>query len=389
MTDSTSAAQSSTEDGWKNPPLNKPAAIMFGLTTGLMLTVFPWYALTHHFSIGAWITCLVFLYASGLSITAGYHRLWSHRAYKAHWSVRVFFMLFGAQALQNSIVIWASMHRVHHREVDDEEHDPYSIRRGLWFSHMGWMLHDYPSAALELSNAKDLEKDPIVMFQDKHYLGIALFMNIALPLLVGACFGDAWGTLMLAGLLRLVLNHHFTFFINSLAHYWGRRPYTIENTARDNDFLAFFTYGEGYHNFHHLFQWDYRNGVRWWQWDPTKWLIGTLSAVGLTSDLRRTPEFQIQRARLQRQLEEAQERMAQAPATGRFAELQRLLETETQHFSATLAEWARLQQEKFEHAKQQLTTQWETSEVRRRIQALEEALRMQQQRVRLLNLQLA
>ena len=263
--------------------------------------------------------------------------------------------------------------------------DPYSARRGLWYSHLGWMLRDEPSHRVEENVARDLRDDPIVQFQHKHYLGISLFMNIGLPLLVGWASGDPWGTLVLAGLVRLVVNHHFTFFINSLAHFWGRQPYTTANTARDNDFLALLTYGEGYHNFHHLFQWDYRNGVRWWQWDPTKWLIASASWVGLASGLRRTPEFQIQRAKCQRQFDRAQERLAAAEAGNRLAHLQLLLEQELQSFSVTMSEWTRLQQEKFEHAKQQLSEHWETSEVRRRMRALEEALRQQHQRVRLLS----
>ncbi|EIT71015.1 Fatty acid desaturase [Hydrocarboniphaga effusa AP103] len=375
--------------GGAKPPYNWPAIVMFGLTTGLMLTVLPLYAWHHDFSAAAWVWFAVFLYFSGLSITGGYHRLWSHKAYQAHWGLRLFYAAFGAQALQNSVLVWASMHRVHHREVDHETLDPYSSRRGLWYSHMGWMLRDEQSHKLDFGNVRDLEKDPIVAFQHKHYLGVALFMNIAVPLLAGWATGDPWGTLVLAGLVRLVVNHHFTFLINSLAHFWGRQPYTTENSARDNDFLAVLTYGEGYHNFHHLFQWDYRNGIRWWQWDPTKWLIASMSWLGLASNLRRTPEFQIQRAKLQRHFEKARERLAKAESGDRVAHLQLLLEHELQSFSATLSEWARLQQEKFEHAKQQLTEHWETSEVRRRIQHLEDSLRQQQKRVRLLSLQVA
>lgn len=366
---------------------NWPALIMFSLSSTLILTVFPWYAWTREFSAGAWLFFVLVMGMTGLSITGGYHRLWSHRAYQAHWSLRLFYMLFGAMALQNSILIWGSMHRVHHRHVDDVEHDPYSIRRGLWFAHMGWMLRDYKSARLDFSNAQDLQRDPIVMFQHRHYLALALGMNIGFPLLVGWLFGDAWGFLLLGGLLRLVLNHHFTFFINSLAHWWGRRPYTTENTARDNDLIALFTYGEGYHNFHHLFQWDYRNGVRWWQYDPTKWFIAGCSALGLAWDLKRAPEFKIQRAMLQCQFEHARARLQTCKNPGRLAVLQKLLEQELEAFSATLNDWAHLQGERIDTARKQLAGQWEHSEVRRRLQGLEKALRLQRQRVRLLRLQ--
>src|SRR5262249_53937115 len=158
------------------------------------------------------------LVASGISITAGYHRLWSHRAYEAHPALRMFFMLFGAMAIQNSIYIWAAGHRPHHRFVDDIDRDPYSIRRGMWFSHMAWMLSRYESGEPDFKYVKDLERDPIVMFQHRHYVPIVLAMNIVLPVLVGWLSGDVFGTVLLAGLLRLVINHHVTFFINSLAH---------------------------------------------------------------------------------------------------------------------------------------------------------------------------
>ena len=107
-----------------------------------------------------------------------------------------------------------------------------------------------------------------------------LSTNFGLPLLMGWLCGDLWGVFLLAGVLRLVVSHHFTFFINSLAHMWGTQPYTDRNTARDNGALAVLTFGEGYHNFHHLYGSDYRNGVRWWQWDPTKWLIRSLAGSG-------------------------------------------------------------------------------------------------------------
>jgi stearoyl-CoA desaturase (delta-9 desaturase) len=362
---------------------------MFSVSTLLALTVLPWYALTHSLSGGAWIFFVVMMYATGMSITGGYHRLWSHRAYEAHWSLRLFYMLFGAMAFQNSVLIWASLHRVHHKNVDHVEDDPYSIKRGFWFAHMGWMLRNYPSGVPDFSNVGDLERDPMLSFQHRHYVGIALGMNLIVPLLVGWACGDPWGFLMLGGVLRLFVNHHFTFFINSLAHYWGRRPYTVANSARDNDLIALFTYGEGYHNFHHLFQWDYRNGVRWWQFDVTKWMISALSWVGLTRNLKRVPEFKIQRAMLERQFAQARERLESCENPKRLAVLQSLLQHELDAFTATIAEWSHLQSERLDAARKQLASQWDHSDMRRRLRALEESLRLQRQRVRLLRLQTA
>lgn len=359
----------------------------------MLLTLLPLYAWQHDFSGAAWTWFFIFLFASGLSITAGYHRLWAHRAYEARLPLRIFYMLFGAQALQNSILIWTSMHRVHHKCVDHVDQDPYSIKRGFLYAHMGWMLRDYPCHALDFSNVPDLQRDAVVMFQHRHYLGLALFMNIAVPGLVGLVYGEPGAFLLLAGLLRLVLNHHLTFFINSIAHIWGRRPYTEENSARDNDLVALFTYGEGYHNYHHQFSWDYRNGVRWWHIDLTKWWIATWSWVGQARNLRRVPEFRIRRAMLERQFERARKKLEKAAPTTRMEAMRKLLEQEMETFKVTVNEWTRLQSEKIETASRQVidrvVERWEHSEARRRLQLLEETLQQQYQRVRLLQLQTA
>lgn len=387
------------------PPINWPAAIMFPVTTLPVLTVLPWYLATHEVSAAPWLWAFVLLWLNGLGITAGYHRLWAHRSYSAHPALKWFFALFGGMAVQNSILIWASMHRVHHKHVDHLDHDPYSAKRGFWYSHMGWMLRNYPSSQLDYSNAKDLLADPVVMFQHRHYNCFAFGSNLLIPIALGLAYGEVWSFVLIAGFLRLVVNHHVTFFINSLAHMWGRQPYTTTNTARDNDFLALLTYGEGYHNYHHLFQMDYRNGIRWWHFDPTKWLISACSVVGLTKDLKRVPNFKIQRAMLQAQFERAREKLARAQShPSRLAELQLLLETEWQQFSATVAEWSKLQGEKLDAAKlqmservheaqHQLQERWEASELRQRLvaveRALEHALVLQRERVALLRMQMA
>jgi len=361
---------------------------MFIVTTAMALTWLPGYAWFFDFSGGAWAFFVVLMYATGMSITGGYHRLWAHRAYEAHWTLRLFYMLFGAMALQNSVLVWASTHRRHHQHVDDVEHDPYSINRGLWSAHIGWMLRDYPSGKLDFSNSPDLLADPIVMFQHRHYLGLALGMNFIFPIAVGMVFGDPWGFLLLGGLLRLVVNHHLTFFINSLAHFWGRRPYTADNTARDNDVLALFTYGEGYHNFHHLFQWDYRNGVRWWQFDPTKWLIAGCEWLGLAGKLKRVPEFKIRSAMLETAFARAHEYLEQSRHP-RLEELKKRFEREREAFAATLAEWRALQSNKFEAAKKQIADRWEHSDMHRKLIELERSLHEQYARVRALRFQTA
>jgi stearoyl-CoA desaturase (Delta-9 desaturase) len=366
-------------------------ALLFALTFAAALTLVPWYGLTHGFSAASWTCCVLFAAANGMAITAGYHRLWAHRTYEAHWTLRVMYLVFGTMALQNSVFCWCSGHRAHHLNVDDEERDPYSARRGFWFSHIGWMLREYPSGNFDFSNIADLKKDPMLAFQHRYYVPLALATNLGLPLAAGVLFHDVWGMLLLAGVLRLVWSHHVTFFINSLAHMWGSRPYSEDYSARDNGLIAVITYGEGYHNFHHSFAHDYRNGVRWWQWDPTKWLIATLRPLGLTRRLKRTPLFQIQRTLLAMQFQRAQARLAQHPpaAASHIEQLRTRLAHEYESFLAALADWARVKEQWFGEKKRAVLEQWEQVDLQRRLRDIERRLSLQLRRMRLLQAQLA
>lgn len=363
-------------------PINWPAAIMFTVTTLVTLVAVPWYGISVGYSLAAWVAYIALTVMTELAITAGYHRLWSHNTYKAHWSLRLYYAIFGAMALQNTVLDWCSGHRTHHRHVDDVDKDPYSAKRGLWFSHMGWMLRNYESSAsITFDNVKNLQKDPIVMWQYKYYLPIALGLNIAIPAALGIIFNDFWGMILLAGFLRIVTAHHFTFFINSIVHKWGKQPYTDENTARDNAFFAILTHGEGYHNFHHIFQNDYRNGVRWWQYDPTKWFIAVASWLGLATDLKRVSNFKIQRAKVQMQFKRAQAQLSQSAQKELWEEM---LEQEYEQFRANLAEWTELQAGKYQEARRNLLEKWENVALHTRFKELEYSLKMQQKRLKLL-----
>ena len=370
-------------DSREHAPIDWITTILFSTTFVAAMVAVPLYGAFFGYSPASWIWFGIFLAATGLSITAGYHRLWSHRTYEAHWSVRLFFMVFGAMAIQNSIYIWAAGHRPHHRFVDDEDLDPYSSRRGMWFSHIGWMLRRYESGIPDFKYVKDLERDSIVMFQHRHYVPIVLATNFGFPLLVGLVSGDLWGALLLAGVLRLVVNHHVTFFINSLAHGWGRQPYTDQNTSRDNPILAFLTYGEGYHNFHHLFANDYRNGIRWWHWDPTKWLIRGMSFLRLTSKLRITPAITIEQARLDMQFSRAHVSVARKAERGDgFAvELRELITREYEAFSSTLAEWSATRDAWMAATREQVAEQLERFDFAAYAREIESRLRAQRRRL--------
>jgi len=279
-------------------PFNKvnwtTSAFLIG-TLFLSLTAVPLYI--WKYGMDWWFQLPLFFFmfcACGFSITLGYHRLFSHLSFQAHWVVRFLTLLFGAGAFENSALLWCCEHRTHHKHVDHDE-DPYDISKGLFHAHIGWLLFKLkPSPPFD--NVPDLQRDPLVMWQHRYIHWIGFTVAFGFPAALGY-LRNGWqcalGSLLFAGVARVVFLQHCTFCINSLCHYIGRRPYSTRNSARDSWIMAVFTFGEGYHNYHHEFQHDYRNGVKPWQFDPTKWIIWTLSKLGLASKLRRVPSDKI------------------------------------------------------------------------------------------------
>jgi len=246
------------------------------------------------------------------SVTAGYHRCFAHKAYVSHPVLQAFYLFFGSMALQNSALKWSSDHRDHHRYVD-HDWDPYSIKRGGLWAHVLWLFYEEPGE-LTYENVPDLKANRLVRWQFHLNNWFGLIAGLGIPTAVGALFGRPLGGLLWGGFLRIAVIHHTTFLVNSVAHLYGKRPYTEENSARDNGLLSFVTNGEGYHNFHHRFPSDFRNGVRWYQWDPTKWLIAVLGFTGLARGLRRTPKAAIAAARLRLKAAKADSRPSWTPS---------------------------------------------------------------------------
>jgi stearoyl-CoA desaturase (delta-9 desaturase) len=238
------------------------------------------------------LTMILFLFLNGMSITAGYHRYYSHRSYKAHPLVEGVLLFFATMACQGSVLRWACDHRLHHAHVDTDE-DPYSIKKGFWFAHFMWLMEK--PKPIDPKVVSDLMKNSWLRFQDRYYPLLMVFTNVLAILGIGWLLNDYLGSLVIAFGVRLFLSHHFTWFINSLAHTWGDRPFCQEQSAVNNYIIALVTFGEGYHNYHHVFANDYRNGVRWFHFDPTKWLIWTLNKVGLTGGLKRVDSFMIKK----------------------------------------------------------------------------------------------
>lgn len=343
----------------QKPPLIWLNIFIFSFSLLLALVATPWYAWEHGLTLWHVIWFFVAFSFTNLSITAGYHRLWSHKTYEAHSLLRVLFAIGGAFSLQNSILHWSSDHRRHHRHVDDFDKDPYSASRGFWFSHIGWMLRHYNQESYsDYTNCRDLQKDPIVMWQHRYYVPLAIATNLGIPLMLGALHQDYAGMLLVVGALRLVVSHHSTFFINSLAHIWGSQPFTDKNSARDNGILAIFTFGEGYHNFHHIFENDYRNGIYWWQYDPTKWLIKSCSWIGLTKKLRVTPQLKIDTAKAAQIFKKAKMKLEQRAEA---ASLQEQLQREFDCLTALMKEYYEAKKQLLESKRQNAAQKYENA----------------------------
>jgi len=273
-------------------------AFLFGtfLTTVTAVPAYIWHYGLSGFQVALF---LFFTVSTAMSITLGYHRLFSHLTFKAQWPVKLYTLLFGAAAFEGSALEWSADHRRHHKFVDHDE-DPYDISKGLFHAHIGWLLFR-TGPETPLTWVRDLQNDRLASWQHRYYVPIAIGWGFALPALLGGLWGGAAGALggfLIAGTARIVVVHHMTFCINSLCHWIGDRPYSTHCTARNSVIMALCTFGEGYHNFHHEFQYDYRNGIKPWQWDPTKWAIWTLSKIGLVSNLRTIPEEKIVKAQI-------------------------------------------------------------------------------------------
>ena len=174
------------EDMFKNIPFNRVEWVTSGfliITALLTLTAVPWYFWTYGWDWFLFAVFLFFYVATGMSITLGYHRLFSHKAFKASWPVRLFVLLFGAAAFENSALWWSSEHRKHHKHVDTDD-DPYDISKGFFWAHIGWLMFKLKPVP-PLDNVKDLRKDKLVMIQHKWVHLISFVVSFGVPTLIG------------------------------------------------------------------------------------------------------------------------------------------------------------------------------------------------------------
>jgi len=347
-----------------NKPKDWINILFLTLTPIFGIPVLAWYTWYAGFSLWMLVLFVVSYSLVGLSICAGYHRYFAHKSYECASLVQVFLAVLGAMAAQNSILRWASGHRRHHAHAESEW-DPYAITRGFWWAHIIWIF--YPTED-RFSNVRDLMHNPIVRWQHRWYTAIVL-SGFVLPALIGWFCGDWIAGLLWGGFLRIVVVHHSTFMVNSLAHHVGERTYDEEATARDNWAVALLTFGEGYHSFHHRFPADFRNGVRWYAWDPAKWFIRTLQICGLAHKLNETEAPRIEHARVKTRVKELEKLIAGAEHK-HGAEIRERIQRVRESFDAALALWHKQAEER----SQGLSDSWR--ETRRHYRArLKEARR--------------
>lgn len=263
-----------------------PTIIIFSLMMVGTIVGVPLFGYLHGFSALDWTMFVVLYLVTGLGITVGYHRLISHRSFECKPWVKACLLVAGGWALENSALRWCSDHIRHHARCDGEE-DPYNATRGFWYSHCGWLFVKSPYR--DEKYEKQLRKDPLIMWQHRYYIPIVL-SGLALPFVVGFFYGG-WmsgiSCFILAGLGRTFFVLNSTFCINSICHMWGEQPHGTGDSSRDSWWISLITFGEGYHNYHHMFLRDYRNGAEWYHFDPSKWLIFALSKMRLAYNLQR------------------------------------------------------------------------------------------------------
>ncbi|MBD2462154.1 acyl-CoA desaturase [Oscillatoria sp. FACHB-1407] len=236
--------------------------------------------LPSNFSWSAVGLCLLLHWVTGgLGITLGWHRLVTHRSFQTPKWLEYLLVFCGSLSMQGSVIEWVGLHR-HHHIHSDQDLDHHDSSKGFWWSHMEWMLRDVPAKQFRDRYTKDIANDPFYRFLDKNFLLLQVVLAVGLYLLGGWSF-VVWGVFF-----RLVLVYHCTWFVNSATHKFGYRTYESGDNSTNCWWVALLTYGEGWHNNHHAFQYSARHGLQWWEIDMTWMTIQFLQAIGLASKIK-------------------------------------------------------------------------------------------------------
>ncbi len=267
-----------------NSNVNSPKAtseinwmiIVFFAIVHLLALLAPWY-----FSWSALgMTLLLHWLLGSIGICLGYHRLLSHRSFQVPRFLEYAIAILGALALQGGPIFWVAGHRLHHAYTEDVEKDPYSAKKGFWWSHILWMIYprkEFFNYEQYQRYAPDLVRQSFYRFLNRYYILLQVPLGIFLYLLGG------WSFVIYGVFLRVVLLWHSTWFINSVTHVWGYRTFQTQDNSRNLWWAAIFTYGEGWHNNHHAYPNVAKAGWRWWEIDVTWWVIWVLKTLGLAT----------------------------------------------------------------------------------------------------------
>ena len=240
----------------------------------------------------AWrdLALLVALYVPiSLGVTAGFHRMLTHRSFRAHPAVRAIMLILGSMAVEGTAITWAANHLKHH-SLADQEGDPHSPVDGLFHAHLGWLFTT--GDADPQVYCRHLLKDPVVVFVDRTFL-LWVALSLLIPFAIGGWTGLLWG-----GLVRMFYVHHVTWSVNSVCHTFGRRSFETTDRSRNQWVVGLLAFGEGWHNNHHAFPRSAVHGLERWQFDASAWLIAGFERLGLARDVQRIAPDVIARKRL-------------------------------------------------------------------------------------------
>ncbi|XP_050459367.1 acyl-CoA Delta-9 desaturase-like [Cataglyphis hispanica] len=228
---------------------------------------------------------------SNFGVFAGAHRYWSHKCYKAKLPLRILFLICFSTSGQSTIYNWVRNHCMHHKYCDTAA-DPHNTQRGFFFTHIGWVAIKEDPEFIEKSkhlNLSDVTSDPVVIFGEKYFALLQLFFGIIIPTMLPVyLWNETWSrVIILQVFIRYTITLNSVWTINSIAHAWGTRPYNKNIKPADNNFVNYVTIGEGYHNYHHAFPWDYRSAeIGNNNMNYTTIFINICAKLGLAYDLR-------------------------------------------------------------------------------------------------------
>ncbi len=215
----------------------------------------------------------------GVGVTLGFHRLLSHRSFEVPKWLEYFFVFCGTLSAQGSVIDWVGLHRIHHKHSDHKA-DPHDSNQGFLWSHIGWMIHEIPAYKDIPKYTQDINADPVYRFLSKYFILIQVAFGFFLYAIGGWSF-VIWGVFF-----RLVAVFHCTWLVNSATHKFGYQTYESNDHSRNCWWVALLTYGEGWHNNHHAYQYSARHGLKWWEIDPTWMMIRSLEIIGLAKNVK-------------------------------------------------------------------------------------------------------